>query len=316
MQLQKVNNTNPQPNFQARNLSRVVSTAKNGVKSVIDVYSVDKKDEAFLNRFAEALKGQHLPQDSLMIGGKNAKASVLDAIKNILSPNRHYDDGLLVAVEDKKNIAGILDENLRVYRDTIKLVEEDIKWHNTEDFWYSAAGYYQSAGIWGTSTASEGVYLSQTYDIGAVLECIVSFDIQYTSADEQSNVLVEWALSDDGENFSDWTIVNTGKYTFRYCKFRVTLKAYNNVQTVLTTLNVAVDVPDKDLDLELEITNKNGLTINYSFIRPPSIVATVNDNNDAYVVVTEKTNTYAVLKAYTNSGELTTCKLSLRAKGY
>ena len=84
MQLQKVNNTNPQPNFQARNLSRVVSTAKNGVKSVIDVYSVDKKDEAFLNRFAEALKGQHLPQDSLMIGGKNAKASVLDAIKNIL----------------------------------------------------------------------------------------------------------------------------------------------------------------------------------------------------------------------------------------
>lgn len=109
MQLQKVNNTNPQPNFQARNLSRVVSTAKNGVKSVIDVYSVDKKDETFLNRFAEALKGQHLPQDSLMIGGKNAKASVLDAIKNILSPNRHYDDGLLIAVEDKKNIAGILD---------------------------------------------------------------------------------------------------------------------------------------------------------------------------------------------------------------
>ena len=149
-----------------------------------------------------------------------------------------------------------------------------------------------------------------------MLECIVSFDIQYTSADEQNNVLVEWALSDDGETFSEWKIVNTGKYTFRYCKFRVTLKAYNNVQTVLTALKVAVDVPDKDLDLELEITDKNGLTINYSFIRPPSIVATVNDNNDAYVVITEKTNTYAVLKAYTNSGELTTCKLSLRAKGY
>ena len=222
----------------------------------------------------------------------------------------------IVKIDVLDNIAGTLDENLRVYRDTIKLVEEDIKWHNTEDFWYSAAGYYQRTGIWGTSTASEGVYLSQTYDIGAVLECIVSFDIQYTSADEQSNVLVEWALSDDGLNFSDWKIVNTGKYTFRYCKFRVTLKAYNNVQTVLTTLKAAVDVPDKDLDLELEITDKNGLTINYSFIKPPSIVATVNDNNDAYVVVTEKTNTYAVLKAYTNAGELTTCKLSLRAKGY
>ena len=222
----------------------------------------------------------------------------------------------IVKIDVLDNIAGILDENLRVYRDTIKLVEQDIKWHNTEDFWYSYSGYYQNTGIWGATTASEGVYLSQTYDIGAVLECIVSFDIQYTSADEQSNVLVEWALSDDGENFSDWKIVNTGKYTFRYCKFRVTLKGYNNVQTVLTKLKAAVDVPDKDLDLELEITDKNGLTINYSFIKPPSIVATVNDNNDAYIVVTEKTNTYAVLKAYTNSGELTTCKLSLRAKGY
>ena len=222
----------------------------------------------------------------------------------------------IVKIDILENIAGTLDENLRVYRDTIKLVEQDIKWHNTEDFWYNNSGYYQRTGIWGTSTASEGVYLSQTYDIGAVLECIVSFDIQYTSADEQNNVLVQWALSDDGITFSDWKIVNTGKYAFRYCKFRVTLKAYNNVQTVLTTLKAAVDVPDKDLDLELEITDINGLTINYSFIRPPSIVATVNDNNDAYVVVSEKTNTYAVLKAYTNSGELTTCKLSLRAKGY
>lgn len=222
----------------------------------------------------------------------------------------------IVKINVLENIAGTLDENLRVYRDTIKLVEQDIKWLNTEDFWYSSSGYYQRTGIWGTDTSSGGVYLSQVYDIGAVLECIVAFDIQYTSADEQSTVLVEWALSDDGENFSDWKIVNTGKYTFRYCKFRVTLKAYNNVQTVLTTFNVAVDVPDKDLDLELEITDNNGLRIDYSFIRPPSIVATVNDNNDAYVVVTEKTNTYAILKAYTNAGELTTCKLSLRAKGY
>ena len=79
---------------------------------------------------------------------------------------------------------------------------------------------------------------------------------------------------------------------------------------------MAIDVPDKDLDMELEITDSEGLRIEYSFIRPPSIVATVNDNNDAYVVITEKTNTYAYIVAYTNSGELTTCKLSLRAKGY
>ena len=85
---------------------------------------------------------------------------------------------------------------------------------------------------------------------------------------------------------------------------------------MLTDFNVSVDVPDKDLDMELEITDSNGLRVDYSFIKPPSIVATVNDDRDAYIVVSEKTNKHAVIKAYTNAGELTTCKLSLRAKGY
>ena len=94
------------------------------------------------------------------------------------------------------------------------------------------------------------------------------------------------------------------------------MKAINNIQTVLTNFVVSVDVPDKDLDMELEITDINGLKVDYNFVNVPSIVATVNDDSDAYVVVAEKTNTYALLKAYSNSGELTTCKLSLRAKGY
>lgn len=107
MQLQ---HTTPyQPDFQARNISRVVSTAQNGVKSVIDIYSADKKDKVFLKRFAEALKGQTLPEDTLMIAGKDAKASVTDALKHVLAPEKRNADGLLIAIEDKKNIAGILD---------------------------------------------------------------------------------------------------------------------------------------------------------------------------------------------------------------
>ena len=163
---------------------------------------------------------------------------------------------------------------------------------------------------------TKGTYTSQIYDIGAVLSCILSFDLNTITKDEQNTVLLEWAYSDNGIDFSDWKIINAGTYKFRYCKFKITLKSPNNMPVVLTNFIINIDVPDKYLDLELEIKDNNGLQIDYSFIKPPSIVATVNDNTSAYVVITEKTNTYAILKAYTNTGEKTSCKVSLHAKGY
>lgn len=222
----------------------------------------------------------------------------------------------IVKLDILENIEGKADENIKIYHHTLKLKEQEIFWQTTENFWDGNSGNYQHCGRWGASVLNTGVYESQTYDIGAVLESIVSFDYNYTSADEQNHINIEWAYSEDGENYTDWKLVNPGTYTFRYCKFKITLNAINNVQTVLTHFVVGVDVPDKDLDMELEITDPDGLRIDYNFINVPSIVATVNDNNDAYVVITEKTNTYAFLKAYKNSGELTTCKVSLRAKGY
>ena len=222
----------------------------------------------------------------------------------------------IVKLDILENIEGKADDNIKIYHHTLKLKEQEIFWRTTENFWDCNSGNYQHCGRWGASVLNTGVYESQVYDIGAVLESIVSFDYNYTSADEQNHINIEWAYSEDGENYTDWKLVNPGTYTFRYCKFKITLNAINNVQTVLTHFVVGVDVPDKDLDMELEITDPDGLRIDYNFINVPSIVATVNDNNDAYVVITEKTNTYAFLKAYTNSGELTTCKVSLRAKGY
>lgn len=237
--------------------------------------------------------------------------ATLDVINVDSVPNMNE----IVKLDILENIAGSYDENIKIYQNTIKLKEKDTLWETSTDFWGNS-GNYQNGGRWGSVVQNSGVYTSQTYDIGAVLESIVSFDFQYTTADAQNNIKLEWAFSDDGEVFTDWQLVNTGKYTFRYCKFKVTLNAINNVQTVLTSFVAGVDVPDKDLDMELEITDPDGLKIEYNFINIPSIVATVNDNNDAYVVITEKTNTYAILKAYTNAGELTTCKVSLRAKGY
>ena len=222
----------------------------------------------------------------------------------------------IVKINVLEDISGTADENIKIYRNTLKLKENNVLWETTEDFWGGNSGNYQNGGRWGAKVFNKGVYQSQTYDIGAVLECIVSFDYQFTSADDQNSVFIEWAFSQDNETFTDWNIINTGKYVFRYCKFRITLSAANNVQTVLTNFSVGVDVPDKDLNLEVEITDPEGLTIDYSFIAPPSIVATVNDNIDAYIVVSEKTNTQAKLIAYTNAGELTCAKASVRIKGY
>lgn len=241
---------------------------------------------------------------------KNATLDVIN-VDSIPSVNEILKYNLL------ENIPEEINENLKVYQNTIKLKEKEIFWKTTNSKWENNSGYYQTGGFWGGKTlVNSGVYESNTIDIGADLECIVTFTCNYFSSDKQNNVLLEWSYSSDGEIYTPWKIANQGKYQLRYCKLRATLNSYNGVQIVLTNLGVSIDVPDKDLDIETEITDPQGLRIDYNFIKPPSIVATVNDNNDAYVVITEKTNKYAILKAYKNSGELTTGKISLRAKGY
>ena len=222
----------------------------------------------------------------------------------------------IVKINVLDEMLGVPDEAIKLYRNTLKLQPTDAVWNTTDEFWQNGNAYYQNLGYWGAEVERFGMYESQVYDIGDILECIVSFDYKISTPDEQNFVVVEWAYSRDGVDYSPWAIVNTGMYVFRYCKFRVSLKSYNGVQIVMTDFVVNIDVPDKDLDMELEITDSDGLKIEYSFVKPPSIVATVNDDIDAYIVVAEKTSKYAVLKAYTNSGEATTCKLSLRAKGY
>lgn len=106
----EINNT-PQykPAFQARNLSRVISKTKQGLETVVDVYSLDSRDKVFINRMSEVIKGHALPEDTLMIGEKDAKTSVKDSLQHVFSPKKRYSDSLLIAIENKKKILGILD---------------------------------------------------------------------------------------------------------------------------------------------------------------------------------------------------------------
>ncbi len=239
-----------------------------------------------------------------------------NAMLDIISVDSIPSVNEIVKINVLDALSGVADDSIKIYRNTLKLKSADVLWYSVDENWKSDTGYYQNNGYWGAEVLAQGVYITDSFDVGDILSCIVSFDYKVITTDEQNSVIIEWAYSDDDVSFTPWSIVNTGMYEFRYCKFRISLNSYSGGQIVLTDFNVSVDVPDKDLDMELEITDSNGLRVDYSFIKPPSIVATVNDDSDSYIVVSEKTNKYAVIKAYTNAGELTTCKLSLRAKGY
>lgn len=220
----------------------------------------------------------------------------------------------IVRIDILDDMQGVFNDTYE-YHNTLKLNVNNVLWHNTDNAW-GVDDYYQNLGYWGADVVNEGSYTSQIYDIGAILESIVAFEQQYLTYDETQDVITEWRYSNDGENWSDWKLCNIGDYTFRYCQFRATLRAGNNVQIVLNTFRVAVDVPDKELELELEVPESGSLAIEYNFIKPPSIIATVNDNVNAYVVIKDKTETGANVWCYLNDGTATNAKVSLRLKGY
>lgn len=209
-------------------------------------------------------------------------------------------------------------ENTYAYHDSIKLKPlENILWHSTNNEWGEDT-YYQNLGVWGSKVFTQGTYVSQVYDIGGVLKSSVSFEMQYYSPDNTQDVIIEWQYSNDNKNWTDWVICNGGEYTFRYCKFKATLLAYNGVQITLSAFKVRVDVPDKEIEMDVEIPQNGNLEINYNFINKPSIIGTVNDDIEAYVVIPDslKTNKKATIRAYKNDGSLTKAKVNLRIKGY
>lgn len=205
--------------------------------------------------------------------------------------------------------------NTYVYQNALKLNVNNVLWENTQNAWGND-DYYQNLGIWGADVFNEGSYTSQVYDIGANLKCIVAFEYQYTSPDDSQDVIIEWKYSEDGIIWTDWTICNIGEYTFQYCQFRATLRAYNNVQILLNAFNVSIDVPDKEAEMNIETLTNGGFEILYNFIKEPSIIGTVNDDVNAYVVIKDKTNTSATVYTYLNDGTQTSAKVNLRLKGY
>lgn len=197
-------------------------------------------------------------------------------------------------------------------------IKSHVKWHTLEGQKWENNLYYSTYGKWGAGVVEQAYYTSQVYDVGAVLSSIVAVNLSYTCDDESQTIIPEWRYSKDGTNWSDWKVCNIGEYEFRYYQFRAVFHAYNGVQMFLKSFAVSVDVPDKEIEMDVEIPESGELKIDYNFINIPSIIGTVNDDIEAYVVVqsSTKTNKSAVIQAYKNDGTKTGAKVNLRLKGY
>lgn len=239
---------------------------------------------------------------------QNPTLDVLD-IDSILGLNT------VVNINVLDNMQGVFN-NTYEYHNTLKLAVNNVLWQTTTNKWGEDT-YYQNNGLWGANVVSEGSYASQVYDIGDSMMSIMKFDSDYITSDNTQEVVLEWRYSDDNINWSEWIICSNDQFNFRYCQFRVTLYAINNIPIVFNRFNVTVDVPDKEINMEVVIPAETGeLEIEYDFNSVPSIIGTVNDNIEAYVVVTEKTETRATIKAYLNDGGTTGANVNLRLKGY
>lgn len=228
------------------------------------------------------------------------------------------DSNVVVAYDLLTDLDNGTYQNTKQYKGAIKLTTA-VKWQTTADKWGMGSNkYYQIGGVWGAAVASEGYYTSAVQDLGGVLESGVRGTIGLHSENETLTAEIQWRYSADSETWSDWeTLTSDGVIaTFRYYQCRVHFTSTGG-QIVCTAANIIIDVPDKLVTRTAVVSNAStGATVEFDFYAPPSIVATVNDNINAYAVVIEKDEQHAKIKIFDNDGTAVTGTADLIIKGY
>lgn len=185
----------------------------------------------------------------------------------------------------------------------------------------SSPPYVTKNNKWGTEIAEEAVFTSSVYDLGKTLESFVSLNLKTENSDSLNNkVEIQARFSLDNRSWSDFSLLNSGSYSFRYAQFRIKISCSQNQYLIVQKADISVDVPDKEQTYQAFISDaENGFYLDFSdknFVVPPSIVATVTDNISAYAVTTDKTAVGAKIFAVLNNGQKTTAKVDLQVKGY
>lgn len=208
-------------------------------------------------------------------------------------------------------------ENTYLYQDSIKLDNSEVFWENTSNYWGEDNYYKYDNTYWGAKTVTTGNFTSNIFNFNEETTCTINYQYSWKSVDADAECVIEWRYSADGVSWNDWALLINGSYTFKYYQFRIVLNSPNSTQVWCDSFILNIDVPDKFITKEVTVTNANaGVVVDYDFYSVPSIVATVNDNINAYAVVTSRSNKSATLKIYNNNGTLTTGNISLFLKGF
>lgn len=252
------------------------------------------------------------------IKAKNNYYYSANATTDVISVDSIPELNVIEDIDFFKNLDGYgTFTNAYYYQGDIKLSNDDVLWRNTSNKWGKDQYYKYDKKHWGAKTATSGYYTSKIFDLGENATSVINYNYTWNTSDNEGNCYIEWRYSTDGNTWSAWQRLNRGSHTFRLYQIRIVLLSPNSKQTWCSAFELFIDVPDKFLTQEVTVTNANaGATINYNFRTIPSIVASVNDNINAYVVVTSKTNKSANMKIYNNNGTLTTGKISLFLKGF
>lgn len=295
------------------------------------------------------------------IKAKNQYQSSENATSDILNVQYIPEMNEIVVTSILENPNGTYN-NTYIYRERLK-IDAAIYWQDlTPETWLDSDGrYYADASSnWGTTTvaSNEGTevtlqddegntliddegnslialdnliliaYTSEIFDLNAILSNIVSCDYNSYLTNSSQSIEIYWKYSDDNITWSDWVLVTTGSYAFRYYQIRIKfINPYGNVMW-LNEFNFSIDVPDRNENYtNREITTAaDGVTITYStdiqskyarvfYIDEPHVIATPK-SNDTYAVITSSIPESCTIKLYTNDGSLTTGFVNISVSGY
>lgn len=176
------------------------------------------------------------------------------------------------------------------------------------------------SGMWGSKVVSHAEYLSKVLDIGKVLTSVISVELESFSEDTENSFQLLWRHSEDATDWSEWKVFTSAEISARYFQFKLPIEMPNNLPTYVTKFVANIDVPDKDKNYTITISNPSqGYLLDYSdvnFTKPPSIVATVTNSINAYAVTKNKTSSSVKIFAIANDGTNTAATIDVQVKGY
>ncbi len=88
--------------------AKLLSYTNINPKKKIELYSLNKTDLKFLNKFFSVLKNSKLNEDNLEIKNTNFNANIIDSLKKTITESQNIkESGILLAIKNSKNIIGI-----------------------------------------------------------------------------------------------------------------------------------------------------------------------------------------------------------------